>query len=123
MNKPTFIKEYIYEGDTPAFRFTVTENSSAMDLTSATCIFAAKSKLASSSSSIFKKTSTSGTALGIVTFELSRDDTTPLGHYYGELEIKNESGNIITSKQFELTILPKAISSSSSSSSSSSTST
>ncbi len=118
MNRPTFDEEYIYRNDTPSFRFTVTDSATdaILPLNNCTCTFGARADF-SSTSHLFYKTSTSGTSLGVVTFQLARADTTTVGTYIADFVVKDSSNKIITSKQFELTILDTAISSSSSSSS------
>jgi len=93
----------IYQGDTPTFNFTVTEDDVGMDLTNATVRFSAKAKYDSTTYQFNKTDPVSKDSSGNCSFLLSAANTNTPGIFYAELET-NIGGVIHTPVQFILEI-------------------
>lgn len=97
-------KIIIYQGDTPTFNFTVTEDGAAMDLTSVTIRFSAKASY-DATSYLFNRTDPLvHNSAGLCTFILTALNTATPGLYYAEVEIVTTSNAIYTVVQFILEI-------------------
>ena len=95
----------IYQGDTPTFNFTVTQDSAAMDLENATLRFSAKARYASESFQFdHDDDEDSKASNGTCAFILNADDADTVGLYYAELQVITAGGAIYTVVQFELEI-------------------
>jgi hypothetical protein len=95
-------------GDSKSIQVTITENSVAKDITGVDVVFTVKEKLDQDNTdaeAIIQKTCNTGTALGIASFVLSKDDTEiDDGSYYYNVRLIN-SGEVLSSKNGKFNVI------------------